>query len=274
LKNNQDEEKEEGLLDDNNNNNKTIMATENQGRFARAVEKGVLPMIIEILKEKNTFCLFYSSTKSSLISKLIDDAIPHLRRIQNSSLTSSSDRDLQQQQQEKTIENLISTAIANCLDGVAIPILKSSSISSNSKFEKEEDDNNNNNNNNEPTTTVTVATEVSIRFASVYLVQILQRTLCNIIIYWLPLIPLVSSISKEENGIHYVFNFINDKYLQILSSVGGNNNESSSSLSAKSLFVPVWNAIHMDDRKIIDSPSLMLLTMPLRAAAHAYQLGN
>jgi hypothetical protein len=206
------------------------MVKENEGRLARAVEKGLLPMLTEILKE-NFFCLFFSSTKSSLISKLIGSAILHLHN--------SSSHRIQ-------LQVLISTAIANSLDGIAIPILKK-----NDKFEDNQ------------------SADVSTRFANVYLVKILQRTLCNMIVYWLPLIPLDSS--DGENGIHSVLNFINDKYLMILSSIVDKNNESS---SAKTSFEPVWDALNRDERKFVESPSLMMLTMPLRAAAHAYQLVN
>ena len=206
------------------------MVKENEGRLARAVEKGLLPMLTEILKE-NSFCLFFSSAKSSLISKLIDVAILHLDNSSNL---------------RKQLQGLISTAISNSLDGVAIPILKK-----NNKFEDNQ------------------SADVSTRFANVYLVKILQRTLCNLIVYWLPLIPLDSS--EGENGIHSVLNFINDKYLMILSSIVDKNNESS---SAKTLFEPVWDGLNRDERKFVESPSLMMLTMPLRAAARAYQLVN
>jgi hypothetical protein len=57
----------------------------------------------------------------------------------------------------------------------------------------------------------------------------------------------------------------------ILSSIVDKNNESS---SAKTSFEPVWDALNRDERKFVESPSLMMLTMPLRAAAHAYQLVN
>ena len=36
----------------------------------------------------------------------------------------------------------------------------------------------------------------------------------------------------------------------------------------------LWQALDKDPRKILESPSFMLLTTPLRAACHVYQLNN
>jgi len=201
-----------------------MVPTEYKGLLTRAVEKSLIPIITEMLKG-SSFCLFFSSSKTFLVSKLIDVAIRHLHK--SSSL-------------KVKIKDLISTAIKNSLDRIAIPILKRN-------FKDNE------------------CAAISIKFASTFLIKILQRALCNVIIYWFPLIPLDSS--EGENSLHFVLNFINDKFLIILSSL--DNNES---LVAKTLFAPVWNALIRDQRKIIESPSLILLTMPLRAAAHAYQL--
>lgn len=223
------------------------VAKENEGRLARAVEKGVLPILLKILsdtedKDNDTlFCLFFSATKSSLVSTLAKDIA--INRSSNSSLSNN-------------IQNLISAAIRRALEGVSIPL-----------FNKDVP----------PLQSSSEALDFSVRFSRKYLVQILQQALCNIIIYWFPLIDLetnsvLSSDGQAETGIHYVLNFINDKYLVLLSSMENVDQTTSESPSAKHLFKKIWEALRTDSRNIIESPSLMLLTMPLRAAARAYQL--
>ena len=241
------------------------ITTENAGRLVRTVEKGVLPMLAEMLKndKNNSFCLFLSSVKSSLISKLISDVtIRRPQQVQsndNDNNSSSSSNSSSSNSLNMQLQNLVSTAIKNALDGVAIPILKKK-------------------NNNDESSSSLEAAGCSTKFVSVYLVEMLQQALCNMIIHWLPLVPLENSDSlssdndEAENGIHFVLNFINDKYLMLLSSLGNNDEASSWPKKAKTLFKPVWEALNKDSRNIVESPSLMLLTMPLRAAAHAYQL--
>ena len=123
------------------------------------------------------------------------------------------------------------------------------------------------------------ALDCSVKFARVYLVHILQQTLCNIILHWFPLIDIdtnlnSSSDDQAENAIHCVLNFINDKYLVLLSSIEKIEEASSEKpLSAGAFFKPIWEALNKESKNnIIESPSLMLMTMPLRAAARAYQL--
>jgi hypothetical protein len=110
------------------------------------------------------------------------------------------------------------------------------------------------------------------------MIQILQQTLCNIITHWFPLIDIDTHSDslgdgQAETGIHYVLNFINEKYLVLLSSIDNVGESSSEPLSsAKDFFKPIWEALNAEARSIIESPSMMLSTMPLRAAARAYQL--
>ena len=188
-------------------------------------ERAVEKSLLPIIAEilgGSSFCLFFSSSKTVLIANLIN--VTKLQ-LQNSSSTQAK------------IQALIYTAISTSFGSVAIPIPRRN-------VETNKD------------------AAVSIRFASMHLVKILQRMLCNIITHWFPLISLDSP--EGENSIHFVLNFINDKYLIILSSLD----------TAKTLFAPIWNALNKDSRKIVESPSLMMLTMPLRAAAHAYQLNG
>eukprot|EP00536_Pseudo-nitzschia_multiseries_P000700 jgi/Psemu1/321744/estExt_fgenesh1_pg.C_90003 len=253
---------------------------ENEGRIARSVEKSLLPMLEGILEgddgsqtngkisagDGDPFGLFYSSTKSLLLSQLVADAMRHLPRGPNGGSSSSSLR--------QRLEKALSSAIQRALDGVAIPILKGNNDSQTNREKSDRED-------------------LSVRYACTYQAETLRQTLCNIIDHWLPLIALddtdadtdagtgtdtSSNGDPPENGIHAVLNFINDKYLMLLSSLENVHEHeatpeaSSPPLSAKSLFEPVWEALHRDARNIVDSPSLMLVTMPLRAAALAYQL--
>lgn len=231
-----DSPKEEGK----EGKNAKKVAKENEGRLARAVEKGVLPILLKILSDMedkdndSPFYVFFSATKSSLVSRLVKDIA--IDRSSNSSLSSD-------------LQNMISTAISRALEDVSIPLL---------------------NKDESPLQSSAEALDSSVKFARIYLVRILQQALCNIITYWFPLIDLDTN-SDSETGIHYVLNFINDKYLVLLSSMDVDQTNSESP-SAKDLFKLIWEALRMDSRNIIESPSLMLLTMPLRAAALAYQL--
>ena len=269
-----DQEKEEEKYTAKNKSSKVTI--ENEGRLARVVEKGVLPVLVKILNndedggnDNDSLYLFFSSIKSRLISKLINDvAIQPLQHGQNSSNGKSLNSNLRQQ-----LQNLVSTAIKNALGGISIPLLNKGNSSGC------DDDSGNN------------GTSLAFRFASVYLVQILQQALCNIIIYWFPLIDVdtnsnSSSDGQAETGIHCVLNFINEKYLVLLSSIENAEEATSSSSSssssepslssAKAFFKPVWEALNNTNTEsrsnIIELPSLMLSTLPLRAAARAYEL--
>jgi hypothetical protein len=57
--------------------------------------------------------------------------------------------------------------------------------------------------------------------------------------------------------------------LMLLSSLGSGE----SSLS-KEVFSSIWKALSRDSRKLLENPSLLLMTTPLRAARFAYQLDD
>lgn len=245
---------------------------ENEGRLTRTVEKGLLTMLVKIFNNEkdneSSLYLFFSSAKSSLISKLIHEvAVQSLQKLQNSS--SDDDSSISSNSKSKSLryklQNLVSTAIKNALDGISIPLLIKDS---------NDTGRNSGGNNSSPTE----ALDCSIIFASVYQVRIIQQTLCNIIVDWFPLIDAdTNSISsddgEEENAIHYVLKFISEKYLVLLSSIENTEKTPSEApLKATAFFKPIWEALQADPRNIVESPSLMMLSMPLRAAARAYRL--
>ena len=243
--------------------------TENRKRIARAVEKGVFPMLVEMLKndadrdeDDSSFFLFSSPEKSSLIAGFIRDVA--IRPLQSNSSESSSSNLLQK------VRDLVSITIKNALDGVAIPLLNKQSGG------PVRDDERNSGSSLPPQTK---KTDCSVVFASFHLVRILQQTLCNIIVHWFPLMARYDTEAENgeaESGIHHLLNFVNNKYLVLLSSIENTGDRSSSSengqLTWEEFFKPVWEALNREPTNIIESPSLMLLTMPLRAAAHAYNL--
>ena len=223
------------------------VATENAGRLTRIVEKGILPLLTKILnptENEDSFHLFFSTSKSRLISRLIQDAAFRPLQQGEKSIPESdpSSRNSSVQQQ---LQRLVNAAIQKSLENVSIPLLNKESGGDNTSE----------------------GLDCSIKYARLYQIQILQQTLCNMILHWFPLIDLDVD-SGSESGIHFVLNFINDKYLVLLSSMDNSNEEQ----SAKDFFKQIWEALNADSRNIIESPSLMLLTMPLRAAARAYQL--
>ena len=144
--------------------------------------------------------------------------------------------------QTKILEKAICDAVVKSLDAVAVPILNNTSP------EVEND--------------AGATAEFALQFSKNYLVGILQEMLCNMINYWFPLLTLESEDSN--NGIHAVLTFANEKFLMLLSSI--ENDESRHSFEA------VWQALRKDPRNLLASPSLLLMTMPLRAAATAYGL--
>ena len=244
------------------------VARENAGRLARASEKGVLPMLVKILNDNENkgedndsdspFYLFFSTTKSFLISKLIKDAA--IRPLQQGKLSSSDSGKSLGSNLQQQLQRLISAAIQKSLEEISIPLVNKD-LNDDGFFDGDK-------------SLPSEALGCSIRFAQMYQVQILQQALCNIITYWFPLIEFdANSDSNSETGIHCVLNFINDKYLVLLSSMENIGETAAAPPStAKYFFKRIWEALHTDSRNIIESPSLMLLTMPLRAAARAYQL--
>jgi hypothetical protein len=210
-------------------NQVTAIEKEDHESFQRAVEKSLLPVILDLFRKSpniNVFLLRNNSRHLSslvgLTSKWIEDSQNHLAQL----------------------HNVISDSMKDVLNGIAIPVLK---IDHNA-------------NNEEDGFTESFA----VKFANQYIVQIVQELLCNMIMDWFPLLPLDED--GGENGIHFVLNFINDKLLMLLSSLGSGE----SSLN-KEVFGSVWKALKHDSRKLLENPSLMLITTPLRAAKFAYQ---
>jgi len=265
-----EEEKEEEESKTKNGETKVSkIEKENAGRLARAVDKGVLPILVNILSDEkdkdhdNSFYLFFSTTKSLLLSRLANDALQ--QGVNRSRIDHGGNTAL-----NRNLQNLISNAIKRALEDVSIPLLN--------KCDDKATAENNADKKESLVESPSEALDYSVRFSRLYLVQILQQFLCNIIMDWFPLLDLdIDSDSNgdepTETGIHFVLTFLNDKYLVLISSmVASPAADSLESPSAKDCFQPIWQALRADSRNILESPSLMLLTMPLRAAALAYQL--
>ena len=238
------------------------VAIENGTRITSAVQKSLLPMLFKILNDDNnsSFCLFFSSIKSWLISRLVNDvAIKSLHRVPNNH--SCCDVKLLGRNVRKQIQYLISSAIKKALCGISLPLMNTNSKKAESRLPSPSDE-----------------LDYSVKFATFYLIRILQQALCNIIIHWFPLLEIDANSKSHgdiqaENGIHYVLNFVNEKYLVLLSSIDGGKGTNSKTLpSARDFFKPLWDALNKESRNILESPSLILKTTPLRAAARAFKL--
>ncbi|KAG7373207.1 hypothetical protein IV203_033931 [Nitzschia inconspicua] len=206
-------------------------STDDEGYIQRSVEKSLVPMLSSILQTHPSALLFLSRNKSYLMSRLMQLAVRSLPE---------SPRTVQ------NLEKAVSEAIARALDGIAIPIV---------------------NQVDESTVKISSLAQSS-KFATTYLAQILGEMLYNMIFYWFPLLPLEATIEGTD-GLHAVLNFINEKFLMLLSSLDKKEDHRS-----KQLFSVLWQALRQDQRNLLEAPSLLLLTLPLRAAGRAYQLDN
>jgi hypothetical protein len=209
----------------------------------QSVKKGLLPMLTDMFQTYPVTLLFLSRKKSQYLSHLVQWTRQKLQ---------------QSTRQLSDLENSIVEAIAKTLDGFSIPILNQSKVTDKSPMLQQ-----------------------SIQFARVDLVRILQRILSNIILFWFPLLSLdtttktttAAAADSTTNGIHIVLNFINERFLMLLSSLDKYaSNDSDSTLEIKQAFHVVWQALQEDSRNLLESPSLFLMTMPLRAAGYAYQV--
>jgi hypothetical protein len=216
-------------------NQKTTGGGRDDVPVGRAVEKGLLPILLDIMDKSPSANLFLSKKNAQLFSTLVGLARTWIKA--SSKLSAQ-------------LQRAISDSMIDVLNGIAIPIMN---------------DNHQSNNDGESRSTASLA----INFAKTHIAQILQEMLCNMIIYWFPLLSLDSAVDNGENGIHFVLNFINDTFLMLLSSLGSGE----SSLS-KEVFSSIWKALSRDSRKLLENPSLLLMTTPLRAARFAYQLDD
>ena len=217
------------------NQKTTTVGGRDDASFGRAVEKGLLPILFDIFKKSPSVNLFLSKKNAKLISSLAGLASTWIKGSPKLSAQ---------------LQRAISDSMMGVLNGIAIPVMN---------------DNHHSNNEEESGS----AGSLAIKFAKDYIVQILQEILCNMITYWFPLLPLDSAVDDGENGIHFVLNFINDTFLMLLSSLGSGE----SSLN-KEVFSSIWKALNHDPRKLLENPSLLLMTTPLRAAKFAYQLDH
>jgi hypothetical protein len=142
----------------------------------------------------------------------------------------------------KQLEKTLSDAIVKTLDAIAIPILNTN-FSNVTKY-------------------TGAIQEFSINFSTTHLVEIIQKMLCNMILHWCPL--LAFETEDSNNGIHAVLTFISEKFLMLLSATDKEK--------SKEFFGAVWQALKNDPRNVVESPLLLVTTMPLRAAACAYGL--
>jgi hypothetical protein len=230
--------------------------------LGRTLDKSCIPTLTYILNKAPSF-IFVSSQKSRTMTDFLDLLLTHLKRTSSS----SSPNNHHCLDTLRILQTSISKAIVQSLDGIAIPILE----------RRTQEDRPNqgpamslNPNNIEDTI------QVSLNFAQSYVVEIIQEMLCNIVFYWFKFLPIENDQQKNNlnndgesalDGIQYVLNFLNDKFLMLLSSLVDTD-------FAGNAFRAIWNALNHDPRKPLEEPSLMLMTMPLRAAAHVYLLAS
>jgi hypothetical protein len=200
--------------------------------LGRSVEKGVLPMLTSILQTNPSILLFLSRKRTQWMSKLVQLSVRNMQESPNLVLE---------------LEKVISDALAKVLDGIVIPILnpQDGTVEANQNFAQAE------------------------RFSSVYLAQMVGEMLSNMVLCWFPLLSLENA--EGMNGISAVLSFVNEKFLMLLSSLDKQSTENSTNQS-KQVFSAIWQALRKDSRNLLEAPSLLLVTMPLRAAGRAYQL--
>jgi hypothetical protein len=199
----------------------------------RCIEKSLIPIVFKILQVAPTGCVFLSKPKSLLLSRLLQDIN---RRLESSPSV------------RKALIDACTKSIRVCLDNLAIPICRRCS--------------------HVQVTESIIDADFAKRYALSYQASLVGRMLSNIVKCFFHLLPHENSGNEgqesEDNGIAaLVFNFINDKFLMILSSMEHDR--------AKEAFEPVYEMLRKDGQ-ILQSPSLFLASLPLRAAAQAYCL--
>jgi len=199
---------------------------------SRCIEKALIPLALKILEVTPSSCIFLSRSKSLLLSMLLQDIFRCLE-------TSPNVR--------KTLDDACKKTVSTSLDNLAIPICHRSSDAQT------------------PQSNCTDV-ELSREYTLSYQATLVGQMLSNMIDCFFCL------MSKDKNGDEKmdedgmaatVFNFINEKFLMMLSSMEKDR--------AKEAFAPVYEKLR-NEGKILQSPSLFLVTMPLRAAAQAYGL--